>query len=155
MAAPAEGVRVSARCSQSTRRGAPCRNAPLPGFDRCRVHARRPSQEQIEELVAILRLGAYPDVALVAAEVEADRELAERLIRARAEGELRNVALIAQAARGGSWAAAAWLLERHYPERWGRVLRTSVEPATELAPTTSDSLDELAGRRERRRKDFA
>lgn len=145
---------MSARCSQVTRRGAPCRNAPLPGLDRCRVHAHAPSQEDVDQLVAILRSGAYPDVALIAAAVEADAKLAERLVRARAEGEIRNVMLIAQAARQGSWPAAAWLLERHYPERWGRVLRTP-EPVSELpVATTSDSLDELAGRRTVRREGF-
>ena len=36
-----------------------------------------------------------------------------------AEGEIRAVAAIRQAA-AESWQAAAWLLERRFPERWGR-----------------------------------
>jgi hypothetical protein len=36
-----------------------------------------------------------------------------------AEAEMRDVALIAQAAKE-NWQAAAWRLERKYPARWGR-----------------------------------
>jgi len=40
----------------------------------------------------------------------------------RAEGDfgLRNLALIGKAAQDGTWQAAAWLLERRYPEEYGR-----------------------------------
>lgn len=40
--------------------------------------------------------------------------------KALAEGEFLNALLIRQAASDGkSWPAAAWLLERRFPERWG------------------------------------
>jgi hypothetical protein len=39
--------------------------------------------------------------------------------KAMAEAEMRDVALIAQAAKE-NWQAAAWRLERKYPARWGR-----------------------------------
>lgn len=39
---------------------------------------------------------------------------------ARAEATIRNLALIQQAARAGSWQAAAWYLERTNPRKWGR-----------------------------------
>jgi Transposase len=41
--------------------------------------------------------------------------------RARAEAEVILVARMTKAAAAGSWRAAAWLLERQYPERWGPV----------------------------------
>lgn len=39
--------------------------------------------------------------------------------RAVAEGEITAAAQIALAAGGGVWQAAAWRLERLFPERWG------------------------------------
>jgi len=40
--------------------------------------------------------------------------------KARAAAEVQAVALIRQAAMGGTWQAAAWYLERSAPTRWGR-----------------------------------
>lgn len=45
---------------------------------------------------------------------------------ARSQAEVRAVALINQAAQGGTWQAAAWFLERSHPQRWGRYSRTEV-----------------------------
>lgn len=39
---------------------------------------------------------------------------------AEAQAEVSNVAIIAQAARGGTWQAAAWWLERRRHEDWRR-----------------------------------
>lgn len=39
---------------------------------------------------------------------------------AEAQAEVRNVALIQQAAQAGTWQASAWYLERRYPARYGR-----------------------------------
>jgi hypothetical protein len=44
------------------------------------------------------------------------RELAS----ARADSVVRNVAVIQQAANGGSWQAAAWWLERSVPENYSK-----------------------------------
>jgi hypothetical protein len=41
------------------------------------------------------------------------------LERARADCEASLVARMTLAAQRGNWRAAAWLLERAYPERWG------------------------------------
>lgn len=41
------------------------------------------------------------------------------VMRAEAMFAMAAVALITQAARRGSWRAAAWLLERKYPDMWG------------------------------------
>lgn len=48
------------------------------------------------------------------------RSFCTALKSARAAAEVRSVALIQQAATGGTWQAAAWYLERSYPDRWGR-----------------------------------
>ena len=58
--------------------------------------------------------------------------------------EDRNVSQV-EAAAGQDWKAAAWLLERRFPERWARHRRLPDE-----APAR-DGLDELADRRAERR----
>ncbi len=47
-------------------------------------------------------------------------DFVDAIEKAQADAEARNVALIAKAAQDGTWTAAAWWLERKYPERWGR-----------------------------------
>ena len=42
------------------------------------------------------------------------------LASARADSVVRNVAVIQQAANGGSWQAAAWWLERSVPENYSK-----------------------------------
>lgn len=39
---------------------------------------------------------------------------------AEAAAEVQSIALIRQSANNGTWQAAAWYLERKYPDRWGR-----------------------------------
>jgi transposase-like protein len=76
--------------------------------------------------------------------------------KARAEGEARNVAIIASASRR-SWKAAAWLLERQHPERWGKTsVRARDEAPPEPLPATVNEfddpfaeVDELSARRGR------
>lgn len=54
------------------------------------------------------------------------RDFAEAVEKAQAESEARDVTLIATAARD-QWQAAAWRLERKFPERWGRRERQTLE----------------------------
>ena len=54
------------------------------------------------------------------------RAFRDAIQKAQADAETRNVALIAKAAQEGTWTAAAWWLERKYPERWGRKERHEV-----------------------------
>lgn len=60
---------------------------------------------------------------------EQDREAGKKSIfstflttikKAQAEAIARNVLVIEKAAREGTWQAAAWWLERRYPEEWGK-----------------------------------
>jgi hypothetical protein len=64
------------------------------------------------------------------------------------QAEPQLVAVIIAAAQRGSWQAAAWLLERRWPERW---LRATQRP--HMAPSDDDAafaeIIELARRRTR------
>ena len=72
------------------------------------------------------RLAASPNARPRAKETPFVEFLAS-IQKAQADAETRNVALIAKAAQEGTWTAAAWWLERKYPERWGRKERQQVE----------------------------
>lgn len=56
-------------------------------------------------------------------------EFLEAVESAKAASEVRDIALIDKAAANGSWQAAAWKLERKYPQRWGRLTRTEITGA--------------------------
>lgn len=71
------------------------------------------------------RLAASPNARPRAKETPFVEFLAS-IEKAQADAETRNVALIAKAAQDGTWTAAAWWLERKYPERWGRKERHEV-----------------------------
>lgn len=47
------------------------------------------------------------------------REFYEDVQQARADAEARHVAQIAEAAKG-NWRAAAWWLERNFPDKWAQ-----------------------------------
>lgn len=135
-----------------------------------------------DTLVQMLRAGNYVGVAARAAgihrstlidwmrrgksdapEDEPYRLLRERVEHARAEGEALNVARIAKAAQE-SWQAAAWLLERQYPQRWGKIAARRVDepppvPSVEDEPPAPDDpfaeVDDLAVKRLERAKTSA
>lgn len=52
--------------------------------------------------------------------------LVDSLEQAQAEAEVRDVALIGEAAKS-QWQAAAWRLERKYPNKWGRTKQRETE----------------------------
>jgi transposase len=60
------------------------------------------------------------------------------------------LAAVLAASQRGSWQAAAWILERRWPERWARPPRRQEEPITPSEPVADDpfqEVDELAARR--------
>lgn len=57
---------------------------------------------------------------------------------ARAEAQLRNVAIIQKAANEGTWQAAAWFLERTNPRKWGRFETVEVGVAEDRPVEVSD-----------------
>ena len=60
------------------------------------------------------------------------------------------LAAVLAASQRGSWQAAAWILERRWPERWARPPRRQEEPSQSAEPIADDpfgEVDELAARR--------
>ncbi len=110
-----------------------------------------------EKIVRAIRAGNYPEVAarhagvhpsthyrwMERGELEGDapeddpyRRYRSEVERAVADAEAAEVGLIVQAARGGSWQAAAWLLEHASPSARGRT-RAPAEPGKTSAPMRS------------------
>jgi transposase len=98
-----------------------------------------------DKIVAALRAGNYQETAAMYAGVEARtfyrwmvrgesdgvedesyRQFRHAVEKAKADAEVRDIALIDKAAHDGSWQAAAWKLERKFPQKWGRVNRTEI-----------------------------
>ena len=63
---------------------------------------------------------------------------------AEAIAEVRNMALIQQAAQAGTWQASAWYLERRYPSRYGRRERLE-HSGPEGGPITLRGIAEMMG----------
>jgi len=92
----------------------------------------------IDEICQALKAGAFIECAVAHAGVpkksyydwmskaargkgsHLERLLSDSVKQALADGELMHVLNIAQAAKSGAWQASAWMLERKFPNRWGR-----------------------------------
>lgn len=68
------------------------------------------------------------------------REFREAVKAAEAHGDVGSLAVIQNAARNGTWQAAAWLLERRHPAEYGRRQVVAVQPA----PVDVDALRDAA-----------
>lgn len=55
------------------------------------------------------------------------RRFYEAVKKAEARAIARNVALIQKAAQEGNWQAAAWWLERKFPDEWGKKDKLGLE----------------------------
>jgi hypothetical protein len=55
------------------------------------------------------------------------REFRDTISRAEAAGELENAARVFEAGEAGDWRAAAWILERRHPARWGQNAELAAE----------------------------
>ena len=97
-------------------------------------------------IIGILRAGHYQETAANFAGITATTfynwlqrgreegegiyfEFLEAVEKAKAIGEVADLKVINDAARDGSWQAAAWKLERKFPTKWGRVVRTEITGA--------------------------
>ena len=116
--------------------------------------------EALERVEQLVRAGTTIDVAAAAAGVNRatiyrwlaagekarkgthTRELRDRVERARAESESVLVARIGAAAAKGSWQAAAWLLERRWPERWMKPTERPLPEASTPAAQDERDLDQ-------------
>ena len=85
------------------------------------------SPELQERICQLIRVGNSVEVAAEAAGIapvtvyswkQTNAEFADAIETARAEAETLLVARISKVAQRGSWRAACWLLERHWPEEW-------------------------------------
>lgn len=120
---------------------------------------RTPEREQ--RLFEALRAGNTRKAACLYAGVglsqfaewqERFRDFREAIQKAEADAEVRAVAQIAQAARDGTWQAAAWWLERRRADDYGRVDRVEItlrQTAERLAAELGLSADELIAEAER------
>ncbi len=116
-------------------------------------------EQPFSQFLSMMRAGNYLDIAARASGLSLHEiddmtgDQREQLETARAEGEARAVARIAQAA-GTSWQAAAWMLERQYPDRWARKsVRPADDPshAIDMPEPDITKLDELRAKRASRR----
>jgi transposase len=175
------------KCGAVTASGAPCKRDALPGTEppRCVSHTgvngrkSKLTRDVEARVVAIIAAGNHLEVAAAAGGIglrtlhdwmargnpagTARRDAPYRRFRAaveraQAEGEATLVTRIQKAAANGSWQAAAWLLERRYPERYTKPKVAPDElPSRAPAPSTPAeraeaefaALDELAARRDR------
>jgi transposase len=101
-----------------------------------------------EKILLHLRVGAYMETAAACAGIAKDTlyawlkkgargekpyaEFAEKVHKAVAESESRDLATVLKASQK-NWTAAAWRLERRFPERYGRNDRVKVEANVEVA----------------------
>ena len=104
--------------------------------------------ETVQKILNALRAGNYlttaaryagVNVKTVQRWMEMYPEFALDVEQADASGEIRNIAIIQKAAER-SWQAAAWLNERKYPERWGRVDRVEVYQVQKQAEALVEEL---------------
>lgn len=71
---------------------------------------------------------------------EKQREFGESLKKAEPEYKAALRSKIMNAANDGSWQAAAWLLERLYPDEYGRKDRVQAEAKVEQVPVIVDDV---------------
>lgn len=93
--------------------------------------------ETASTIITFIRGGAFAETAAAAAGISKSTlyewlrrgrrrgrgpmfQFAEETETAHAQSEVNAIGIIGKAAAAGAWQAAAWHLERKYPERWGR-----------------------------------
>lgn len=103
------------------------------------------TDELIETIAQAIRVGAYVETAVALAGVSKDSfyrwlrqaesdesndmtiKLSDAVKKALAESEKRDLDVIDKAAQEGEWTAAAWRLERKFPNKWGRQSKVQLE----------------------------
>lgn len=129
----------------------------------------RPSKltSEVHELVVeMLQAGNFIETAAAAAGIDRDtirqwlkrgaraksgkfRRFRDDVVKAMAESEAGLIALVANAAIGsegvrGQWQAAAWLLERKFPEKYARRQKIEAKVTQIRDPFEGRSTEELA-----------
>lgn len=112
------------------RKTKPNPDAPPVGRATVKTDANRDKLCQAIELGATYRLACqYAGIAeSVFYEWKAENaEFAEAIQKAEGKGAISHLARIKQASTDGNWQASAWVLERRYPDEYGRrVIDTTV-----------------------------
>jgi hypothetical protein len=70
-------------------------------------------------------------------EVELDPDFHAQVLYAEANNEQTLVAMVYNSAKAGTWQAAAWMLERKYPKKWGKIDRHLVQSRSENTNRTT------------------
>lgn len=114
--------------------------------------------EMVDEAVKLKKLGLYEkDIAAAIGvspqtfstwqhepKTEEQRELAEAMKRAEADGKKALLAIIQRDARERDWKAAAWMLERRYPEEFARPeVYFARQAAREAAEATAQRMEDV------------
>lgn len=145
------------------------KSKPTDGKPAGRHPGGRPSfltPDRVDTIVKMLTAGNYLDAAAAMAGVDRStvyqwlkkganqqsgvyHDFHARVEQAQAEAECRLVSQIAAAAKN-QWQAAAWHLERKFPDRWGRKERldVTVDSAADKAQTTAAILAGFFGAKE-------
>jgi hypothetical protein len=115
--------------------------------------AKRPGPDTIltpeiqEKIVQCILRGAYVETAVTYAGVSKQafynwlkrgnrekegiyRRFVDAIEKAMSESELTDILIVDKSAKGGQWQAAAWRLERRFPQRWGRRTEVSLDEET-------------------------
>jgi hypothetical protein len=112
-------------------------------------------------ILVFLRAGNYIHIAAAAAGVHRDtlngwlhrgaraphgifKDFADGVQQAVAEGEVRHLNIIREAAaEGKQWQAAAWILERTHPDRYGRRERVDLDAKVQATVSVQDARKEI------------
>ena len=129
----------------------------------------RYTADRVDRLLASLRLGATHRIAAQCAGIGVttmrdwlrDKPMfAEAVREAEAYGAVLMLERITAAAKEGTWQAAAWLLERRYPDMYGRFpenarraadgdtvseVRIVIDLCDDSAPDVPNTLDDASG----------
>lgn len=104
--------------------------------------------DRVEKIISAIKGGNAPQVAarwagvnkqVFAVWMDTYPEFVIMVEEAEAAAEIRNVAIVQQAANK-QWTAAAWYLERTHPERWGRVDRVEIYQVQKQAEALVEEL---------------
>jgi len=68
--------------------------------------------------------------------------ISEALEKGRTENKAFLLSKILEAAKDGTWTAAAWVLERKYPEEYGKIDRDKAIDLAKANKKTNDKLDD-------------
>ena len=70
-------------------------------------------------------------------------DISDAIKKAQATAQSQALSVIQKAAQNGTWQAAAWYLERAYPQRWGRFPRTESDDMPSGTPRENPTANEL------------